>query len=205
MIPVTCTTKMFFNRFTHQVTLKLSFGFEKTKKLQDEQHQIQPYKDWLTSNCIGKHKSVASWSTSHNESGLSKICQMRVYLDNTADLDAFIDAHRDSVISAKSPINERCEALIRAGVILDVRDSLYYNRFRYKIHFRKWWDTSTRKQITSSVRDMLHDRSKKKQEYLISRYGASLYLSNEEDLVIVKMSMSDVISKITYVVTGDGI
>jgi len=126
---------------------------------------------------------------------------MRVYLDNIDDHTAFIEAHKGNVVSTKRPANMRYEELIRNGVNIDIRASLYYRRFRYKLHFRKWWDKNVRKQITLVVNDRLYDRSKKQQGYLISRYGASLYLASEEDLLIIKMSMPDIISKVTLVAT----
>ena len=204
MIQESYTTKLFFNWFAYHVTLRLVFSASGSSSRADDQSRIKPYKDWLLINCKGKHKSTTSWTIScdHDDpKSVHRVCTMRVYLDNINDHTAFIEAHKGNVVSTKRPANMRYEELIRNGVNIDIRASLYYRRFRYKLHFRKWWDKNVRKQITLIVNDRLYDRSKKQQGYLISRYGASLYLASEEDLLIIKMSMPDLISKVTLVAT----
>lgn len=204
MIHGSHATKLFFNRFAYQVTLKLSYASTEVIDRKDRVSKTIPYKDWLSSNCTGSHKTNSSWSVSYDMDDPSKMiqtCRMRVYLENSGDYESFIDANRDTVESVKKPANKHYEDLIKSGVVLDVRNSLYYGRFRYKLHFRKWWDASVRKQISLTVRDRLHDRAKKRQDYLISRYGASLYITNESDMVIIKMSMPDMISKVVVVAT----
>lgn len=204
MIHGTHTTKLFFNRFAYQVTLKLSYGSDTVLGSSDRAARVLTYKDWLKVNCTGSHKTNASWVVSYDMDQPNKAmqtCRMRVYLENANDYEAFIETNRDHVESIKKPANKHYEDMIRSGIVLDIRNSLYYGRFRYKMHFRKWWDASVRKQISLMVRDRIHDRTKKRQDYLISRYGASLYLANESDMVIIKMTMPDMISKVVVVAT----
>lgn len=195
MMRVEPTTRLFFGKFAYQISISLATKSKTLVDHTDADSLINSYISEISTKLNGNHKIVRYRSTV----GDPRSCTIRLYLDNADDYESFIVANREMISSSRKPLNKECEDLIRNGANLDIRDSLYYSRYRYKLNFKKWWDSKVRKSITSSIKDRLHDPSRKKQDYLISRYGGSVYLAKEEDLVILKMTMSDVISKLTVV------
>ena len=99
------------------------------------------------------------------------------------------------------PLNGEHEELLKSGTHVEIRDKLFYHRFRYRINFRGGWGGHGRRNIIDTVRSHLHDPGKRKQEYLLSSKDCTLYLQNQHDLMVIKLSMSDLITRLTMVNT----
>lgn len=205
MISESYTTRLLFGRFLYQATVKLSYDATSSSDHNRDALALKPLKDWLSDNCNGSHKTNASWAVYLDlevEPAVTfRVCTMRVYLDNLDDYERFVEHHKNDMVSTKRPANDIHVDMIKSGMNIEIRSHIYYNRYRYKLHFKGWWDSRVRKQTSALIRDRLHDRSRKHQNYLISKYGASLYLANEEDLAIIKMSVPELLSRITFAAT----
>lgn len=203
LTPIRYSTKLLFGKFMYQVQLELISNINGRLNQVDRNIILHPIKQWLGKNCLGAYKTTASWDTYGTPGmvSLKDICKLRVYLENSTDYMAFKHNHADTIKSCCHPASKQHEEMIRNGLNIDIRDDLYYNKYRYKIHFRFWWSSENRKKMISQLKSLIHDDSKKKQEYFFSRYGGNVYLSNRSDLMMIRMSMPEQIVSICVVST----
>jgi len=146
---------------------------------------------WVKENCEGSHRFLNTSNT------------LSVYLSEKSDHQRLVDAHGSVMGHIRSPANDQHEALLKQGNHIEVRDKLYYNRYRYRVGFRGAWREATRRELLDDIRTALHDPGKNKQDYQVSGRDCTLYLGQDTDFTMVRLSMGDRIWQTTVAYTFD--
>ena len=95
---------------------------------------------------------------------------------------------KDRVIEYSKPFNAEAEQQLLQGLTLELRDHLYYKKYKYALHmFAR--DFDVRAWYKSNLGEY-------KKDYFHTSGGTSLYLRSEEELMHVRLAISE------YVVTA---
>lgn len=210
MLDIRYTTRLMYNRFVYQVNLAVVLP--PTTRLARVTHRekevaLFDIRRWLSEKCQNGHRTYASWRRKMANSSVDDrktfvhVCYFNLYLRERADFEAFLDEYRDQAVGIMFPLNAEHEELLKSGTHVEIRDKLFYHRFRYRINFRGGWSGHGRKNIIDTVRTHLHDHSKRKQDYLLSSADCTLYLTHQHDLMVIKLTMPELITKLTMVNT----
>jgi hypothetical protein len=107
------------------------------------------------------------------------------------------------ITDAVAPASELHRRLLLEGVEIQLRDRLMYNRFRYKIQFKSGFDRSNLPIIRDWVKDQFQGKKNgRKGDYLLmGNWMMCLYMSSEDDLFLLKLSLDEYIYSITRVDT----
>jgi hypothetical protein len=187
------------------------------------QDTLRPINSWLKSHCAGNYRLLKTWRKTHSKvlnavgkkprikNKIVNSCHFTIFINNEAEYLNIINQFDSMVIITFSPANKSHEELIRDGNIIDVKDNLYFDKFRYKISFwggswnRRW---STKQIEILSVKDIqdlitshLHNDSIgiDDQEYCLITFNKSLYIKNKGDYTLIKLAMGEYIKKITVI------
>jgi len=125
---------------------------------------------------------------------------MEVYVKNEEILNKLIEEF--NVYEIHKPFSENHETLLSDEKII-VRKNLFWNTFRYKIHL-DWlhtfnMDPSDRFEMMDFIKNGFEYKSKSSLE----TYSKVIYLENEEDVILFKMSYGEKIHSIEKVITYD--
>lgn len=210
MLDIRYTTRLMYRQFVYQINLAVVLPpTTRMAKVTNREREVALFdiRRWLSENCRHGHRTYASWrrKLADGKNGESKtfvhVCYFNLYLRDRGEFEAFLEEYRDKAIGIMFPLNDDHEELLKSGTHVEIRDKLFYHRFRYRINFRGGWGGHGRKNIIETVKTHLHDPDRRKQDYLLSSNDCTLYLKNQQDLMVIKLSMSDLITKITMVNT----
>lgn len=208
MLDIRYTNRLMYRKYVYQVSLAVVLP--PTTRLanigqRDREVALFDIRRWLSEKCKHGHRTHTSWrrksSRDDSKQTFVHVCYFNLYLRERDDFESFLDDHKEHAIGVMLPLNREHEELLKAGTHVEIRDKLFYHRFRYRVNFRGGWGGNGRKQIMETVRGHLHDTSKRKQHYLLSSKDCTLYLENQHDLMAIKLSMGEMITKLTMVNT----
>lgn len=206
MLDIRYTTRMMYRKYVYQVSL--SVVLPPTTRMasisqKDREVALFDIRKWLSDKCQHDHRTHASWrrKSLRDDRTFMHVCYFNLYLRERVDFESFLEDHKQQAIGIMLPLNQEHEELLKAGTEVEIRDKLFYHRFRYRVNFRGGWSGSGRKHITETVRSHLHDSSKRKQDYLISSKDCTLYLQHQHDLIAIKLTMGELITRLTMVNT----
>lgn len=174
---------------------------------------LKPHYTWLNNIC-GMHgyKIVVSWRRRRiqthtvkannrikKSSKLIDICQILIYLSTKDVYEKVLNNYNKQVIETTAPVNDIHADLLMQGNIIEVKDKLYYNAYRYKVTFQFSWREHVNAEITKAIDNYLHDDNKLVQDYHTTHNKSTLYLKEYVDLITIKLSLSDRIKQVTVV------
>lgn len=204
------TTKLLYGRYLYQINLMLILPpttRHQTLNFREKEVALFDIRRWLSDRCENGYRTYVSWRRSENgdqaQSTYVHRCFFNLYLRDRADFDAFVADHSGMVIETMKPASREHEDLLKQGIQVEIRDKLFYRRFRYRVKFRGGWQGKSRMHIMENVRSQLFDPSRKKQAYLLSSYDCTLYVESQSDLMLIRLSMGEIIKGLTVVTTRE--
>lgn len=156
------TTELYYKKYTHMVQIATANG------------DSDPV-EWCKKNLPGSHKK-----RTHSLS--RKQVNDRFYC-NESGYNQLIEIFGDRVVDYSKPFNEVAEQQLRQGLTLELRDQLYYKKYRYSLYVRQG-DLDIRDWYKSNL-------GVYKQDYFHTYGGTSLYLRTDESLLHVKLALSE--------------
>jgi hypothetical protein len=199
------TSRLIYYKYPFQANLviTLPLGVEPRRHNSITDHLSQ-YVGWVKKHCKKKTRINKSWYKDHrtNDAYTAQwCCHFSVCFDSRDDYDGFCTQFNDCLVATRAPANDHHEDLIRSGGTIEVRDKLFYRKYRHKVSFRGGWRPVTRAEIQEFVREQLHDPVKKKKQDYYMAHDCTLYLKENSDLILVKMALSEHIYQNVIVAT----
>jgi len=203
------TSKLFFGKFPYKIVLSKSGNAD---------HPMWEH-GWTPKYC---HKWIKDNKISHRvytkmNSGRVKTRHvsmfMSIFVENEADCKKILSQFSKNVASVTKPVDITHIDVLKDNTNIIIRNSLLYKRFRYVVCFTKkyhylqqvfeedelnlWMSENFLKDVKDG--EIKWDRFKWHQ----SGWNPRLYLSDEDDLVLVKLTWAERIRSITIVHTYD--
>jgi len=191
------THKLFFSRFTNCVKFTIIQDRETGGSLRGNPAIRQIHAILKGSGCDFRKRIDWHFTPDRKIRGLYS-----VYLADDAVFDALLSSDLAEMITwVSKPASKLHKELLLSNTEIIIRDTLLYKRFRYKINFSCGWKRESYKELVywlnNSFAEKKHGR---KGEWLLQgRWSPSLFLVDESDLVLVKLSQSELIVSVTRV------
>lgn len=198
------TSKLFYNKYAWKIVLTL-FSFRpplKQKRISAATRRRQttvtrkamlaPILTWLSTNYPTNYRLLTSWRviTTTSPKETYDVCQLTVFISSQDAYDACLEKFECILYSTMAPANANHIDLIQQGAHIEVRDDLYYNKFRFKVSFWGGWWGKSREEIIESIQTQLHDDTKDEQQYRMVKANCTLYLKDQSDFMLIKLSLS---------------
>jgi len=180
------TTRLWYKRFTHAVDITC-----------DSDMPMDPVK-WCRRHLKGRSRTYSDYGrTGSWPHFIRKLNAVRIYVTGS-DYQTVLDTWGDRVRMVSRPFNDTAEAELLNGMLLTLRDRLYWNRFRYAISF--YCPNNQRADLSEWVTNCL---PKDKRAVRLGRgnHFPMLYLRDESDMILVKLSEPARIIQITRAYT----
>ena len=127
-----------------------------------------------------------------------------LFLRNKAEFDACLARWPESVDSVTEPYDPSHIDLLKDNTTVVIRDELIYRRFRYVVIFSRKWNESI-EDLSDWVKESFLSRNEDRSpiKWKENGWNPRLYLSDEGDLVLTKLSWGEKIRNIVVVRTHD--
>jgi hypothetical protein len=179
------TTRLWYKRFTHAVDIVC-----------DEHMDEDPVK-WARRHLKGRSRTYTDYHYPRTWSIQRTRKSVRIYVTGS-DYHTVLDSWRDRVRMVSTPFSAQAETELLGGMMVNLRDKLYWNRYRYAINF--YCHNGKKAGLVEWIRDCLPTD---KQAVRLGRgtHFPILYLRDESDMVLVKMAEPAKIIQITRAYT----
>jgi hypothetical protein len=190
------TCKLFYKRFPYRILINRSIN----RKKPDYQtgYTVESATEFLKTHNID-HRMY------NRVSGKSRITiNSSIFLKTRNDFDVCLDKWRENVKSITAPYKEEHVQLLSGNTEIVIREKLLYNRFRYAVTFKASMYDDERTEFENWLKSTFQqDSSNQSSTKYMLGWQPRLYLNNDADLVLTKLTYSEHISNITIVYTLD--
>lgn len=190
----------------------------------NKSNTLAPIKYWVKDKCKNNYKELTSWRQTKqltksklgkNKYTIVNVCHYTIFVDNEDDYLRIVTKYHNFVNQLSSPINDFYAQIIKDGTNILVRKRLYFNNYRYKINFivnryvtsrtvnRVKIEKITYAALMDTVRNSLHDDTKHELEQNYKIQNKSVYLKNQNDYVLMRLTLGDYIKEVTFTVLKD--
>ena len=202
------TGRLFFGKFPYKILLK------RIGNINDQlwENEITPKKlhEWL--RCRKIHNRIYTKINYTKDGSKNMSVFMNIFVESEKDFKEIKSEFSDYVVSVTQPIDDSHIDVLKDNTNVIIRNSLLYKRFRYVISFTKkyhylqqveednlniWINDTFLKNVNDS--EIKWDRFKWHQ----MGWNPRLYLSDESDLILVKLTWAERIRSITIIHTYD--
>ena len=180
------TTRLWYRRYTHAVDIVC-----------DADMAQDPVK-WAHKHLKGRSRTYSDYQrTGTWPRWIRTRKSVRLYVTGS-DYQMALDSWGPRVRMVSMPFSATAEAELLSGIILNLRDKLYWNRYRYAINF--YCKNGVKAGLSEWIKDCL---SSDKRAVRLGRgnHFPILYLRDESDMVLVKMAEPARIIQITRAYT----
>ena len=158
------TTSVYYKKYTHMVQIATAKG------------DLDPV-EWCKENLRGAHKK--------REHGSTRSRSITRFYCTSSGYDLLMSTFADRVVEHSKPFNDIAEQQLLQGLTLELRDHLYYKKYRYSLHL------SAR---NFDVKDWCKSNlGVFKKDYFHTCGASSLYLKSNDELLHVKLALSEYI------------
>jgi len=156
------TTKLLYSRYTHVTQIACD--------------PSDDHKAWANRNLRSKFRTYSEYSNRSRQS-------MSFYTTRE-DQDLLLEEYQDRVLMVRQPFDDEAERLLISGVEINLRERLYYNRYRYSVRF--YCRNGSGTVLADWVKNTLGTDSR---QLRLGRghHFPILYLRDESDMVMVRM------------------
>ena len=194
------TTKLYYGRYAYIVILDHKYG------------NIEKVTKWLKKQDIdfklrskGKRSPLHTyWYYSINK---NRKVYTKIFVRGQEDFDKICAKYKSLVYGVTKPQNEQHEEILNNLMNVIYQDKLLYNKYSYVVNFKGAYESNdVGRWVNQFVKDAPAENLRKIQRNLYTWNPSSrLYLSAEEDVVLVKLTWSDKIKSITHIQTFDAL
>lgn len=199
------TSKLFYRRYAFRIL------FTKCTTIGDPDYHkdwtVHNCKEWLESNHIEHrmYNKVRRTGRKNNPKTLVTVSSS-LFLKNKLDFDHAVSKWKGNVDSVTCPYDESHVDILIDNTTVLIRKKLIYNRFRYIVVFRRKWQESIQDLEDWIVPTLIQQQDEGREiKWVSNSWTPRLYLSDESDLVLVKLSWGERIKCVTLVKTIDEI
>jgi hypothetical protein len=193
------TSKLFYKKYPYK--LLISRLIDKRDRNYYQGYTVDNAKQFFIDNQISNrmYNSHVRGAKSNEITITSSI-----FLEKRADFDLCLDKWRDNVQCITTPYRDEHVQFLTDNTSIVIRETLIYRKFRYVVSFRRAY----REDITDLTEWInntftLSPLATSSARYNHSDYRPKLYLRDDNDLVLVKLTHSDRIANITIIYTFD--
>lgn len=189
------TQKLYFNKFMYAV--KFDILGDKNVSVRDNL-MIKQIKKRLKDSGV-PHRTRIDWNFTKTDISIS----LSAYINDDKMYEELMKLYPQQIKWTSKPISDKHKHLLQDKVEILIREKLLYNRFKYKVIFKTGWNRRDYKEIHDWIFSTFEDRKHGKSgDFLVTGYWIiSLYLTNNEDLMHVRMCLSDNITNIIRIDT----
>lgn len=188
------TSRLYFGQFPYKICLSRSgpVNYRMWKS------------GWNPVNCLKllkrKKSSFRVYTRIRWQKRKSQIVyKMYLFLSSKLDYDIFVKKYSKYIESITEPYSDHHVDLLKENTHVILRENLIYKKYRYVVNFRRAWHQSI-DDIDKWVNDNFYKNigcgDIKWHPY---GYNPRIYLKNQEDLVLIKLTWGDRIRQITWV------
>lgn len=187
------TQKLYFKKFTY--CLKFKFIEQKGFSVRGN-HIVKQIKNLLAARKI-KKRTRLDWGFLEKNIDIT----FSVYFSDDETYTILKDNFKEYCTWASIPITSEHKELLLNNVEIVFRDKLLYNRFRYKIIFSLGWKREKLAEIDDWIKNQFENRinSRKGDYFTTGSWLLSLYLKDETDLTMVRLSLNEHIRSVLKV------
>lgn len=189
------TQKLFFNKFIYSI--KFNLLSDKGCSVRDN-IIIKQIKKKLKDSGID-NRTRLDWNFSKEYMTIT----FSVYVSDDSMYEELLKLYPQQITWTSRPISDKHKDLLQDKLEVIVREKLLYNRFKYKVMFKTGWRRENYKEIRDWISTAFENKTHGKSgDFLVSgNWMILLYLTNNEDLMHVRMCLSDYIVNIIRVET----
>jgi len=198
----THTSQLFYGRYPYRITIIAAIRNEASGS--KSTWTVSGCKKWLQENAID-HKIRASFGGIRRRyKSKPLVLKCNLFLRNRDDVDRCLGKWPTEVDSIVEPLADSHVAYLENNTATVIRKKLTYGKFRYVVRFGYRYDQSA-DGLHEWVKQTFLDRpaSDPPIKYRHSRWWPILYLADESDLVLTKLSWNDAIKTVTIIRTYD--
>lgn len=156
------TTELYYKKYAYMVQITTAKG---------EHDPVE----WCKEHLPGAHKK--------REHGRNRSSVVTRFYCNESGYNQLISTFDKRVVEHSKPFNAEAEQQLQQGLTLELRDHLYYKKYRYALHLSaRTFDTKDWYKSNLGVF---------RKDYFHTCGGTSLYLRSEEELLHVKLALSE--------------
>lgn len=196
----TNTSKLFFGKYAYKIV------FLRTSHLGDQNYHL----GWTLTNCKQycdhnnmsyKVYSRVRW---HGKNKKTVTTLASLFLEKKQDYDRCMSEWPDYIKEVVLPYSETHIDILKDNIKTVIREKLIYNKFRYVVTFRTFYNEPT-DDLNDWVDSNIVSQASSERPVKWSRSGwnPKLYLTQEDDLTLTKLTWHDSIYNITIYRTYD--
>lgn len=200
--------KLLYKHYVYKIKLVIPFD-GKTIAKKDREDYIKRMQSWFKRYCKDASRTTISWCSKRVEVGkhghdkkrykVDYTCNVLLYLKNANAYQRALKKYEKYAVEVTVPANAAHEEMIRQGSILEIREKLYYDEYRYRMSFRKAFNRSILAEIRDALVDGIGEDDLENQLYYMSNNNF-VYLRTNEDVMYMRLSLCDHVKDITVVV-----
>ena len=190
------TSKLFHKKFPYKIV------FYRVDSIPDKTWSSEwnptKFKKWLDKNNIEFRLNTRVRVAKRTRQVKIK---MVVFLHDKKWYDTCLKKHKKYIESVTEPYINGHIDLLKDNTTIIIREQLLYNRYRYVVNFRRTWQQDVA-DITAWIKDTFKNSlySKELVKVVLTGWNPRIYLKNQEDLVLIKLTWGERIRTITSVV-----
>ena len=190
------TSRLFYKKYPYKIT------FHRTGNIDSKSWM----KEWTPHNCIKLLERKKIDFRVYTKIKIQKrkrqvTVNMSLFVGNQDEYDYCIKKWNKFIDSVTEPYNQTHVDILKDNTHIVIREKLIYQRYKYVVNFRRTWRLNVddiNAWIASNFKNALAIQAAK---YVGYGWNPRLYLANEEDLVLVKLTWAERIRQITVVRT----
>jgi hypothetical protein len=209
-VSVINTARLFFNKFPYKIV------FELDKSLLVRSNNRISYRGSVWSNLssirsdlIRRIKYKIPEGVEHR--GRAEDIRYSLFIDDHAVFENILDTMKDYVVEVSMPTNETHLQLMKDNHRIRVRPTLFLKKYRFKVNIKSTWDNTftdfaelrdwldnlkheddvDRWELGGSLRRMFRDIGKNISRYRYVNSAYSIYLSDEEDVMMLQLWLNN--------------
>jgi hypothetical protein len=192
------TSKLFYGIYPFKISLALS-----CKNGELGSHQgwtIRNCQNHLSANTI-EHRmyNTVRYKGKYSNPNAMVIMNSSLFLKNRSDFDACVKLWKDNIEAVTSPYDDSCIDLLKDRTELVVRNRLLYKHYRYAVSFKRAYKEPI-DDLHNWINDSFFaDNNCDAVKWHPNSWNPRLYIKDEADLVLTKLTWGEKIHQITVV------
>ena len=154
-------------------------------------------KSWLEENDID-HRMYNQVIHKNKRKGI-KILRSSVFVKTRAEFENCLKNWKANVFAVTAPYKDEHIQFLTENTEISIRPKLVYKKFRYIITIKKHW-----REDLSDFEDWLNQNfTRERAKYATNGWWPRLYLCEDSDLVLLKLTYDEKIGKLCIIYTFD--
>lgn len=193
------TQKLYYNRFLYNIKFKITEDYKNSTGVRNNS-LLREIKKYIKDHCSASRSRI-DWHVGGARGNQYFDITLSIFFNESTIYDDLCSKYNSIISWASKPLNDKHKELLQHKVEIIFRDKLLYNRFRYKIGMKVGWRKEHLEEIKSWLDNQFEGRicSRKGDYFFAGSWVWTLYLIDDADLMLVKLSLSEYINHVVRV------